>query len=73
MSSFGHTEIEYFGDSNDEERPLLSKEVREVVLKKKGTKPKYMTYTGLMPFLIIWTTGANLLTHWLTKLIYYIL
>ena len=30
---------------------------------KKGTKPKYMTYTSLMPFHIIWTTGANLLTH----------
>ena len=46
MSSFGHTEIEYFRDNNDEERLLLSKEVREVLLKQKGTKPKYMTYTS---------------------------
>ena len=64
LSSFGHTEIEYFGDSNDGVRPLLSKEVREFLLKQKGTNPKYLTYTGLFPYLIIWTTGASLLTHY---------
>ena len=56
MSSFGHTEIEYFGDNNDEVRPLLSKRVKT----KKGKNPKYMTYNGVMPFLIIRTSGANL-------------
>ena len=35
ISSFGHTEIEYFGDSNDEVRPLLSKEVQQVLLIQK--------------------------------------
>ena len=73
MSSFGHTEIEYDGDSDNEATPLLSKEVREVLLKQKSTKPKYMTYTGIMPFLIIWTTGESLLTHYLAKLIYSLL
>ena len=28
MSSFGHTEIDYFSDTNCDVRPLLSKEVR---------------------------------------------
>ena len=39
LSSFGHTEIEYFADSHDEVRPLLSKEVREVLLIQKRHKP----------------------------------
>ena len=36
MSSFGHTEIEYFWDNNSEERPLSSK---EVALKQNMHKP----------------------------------
>ena len=39
MSSFRHTEIEYFRDNHDEERPLLSKEVREVLLRQKMHEP----------------------------------
>ena len=38
MLSFGHTEIEYFGESNDKVRPLLSKKVIEVLLKPKRHK-----------------------------------
>ena len=63
LSSFGHTEIEYFGDRNDEVRPLFSKEVREVLLIQKSTNSKYMTYTGLILFLIIRTTCVRLLGH----------
>ena len=36
MSSFEHTEIEYFRDSNDEVTPLLSK---KFLLKQKKHKP----------------------------------
>ena len=39
MSSFGHTEIEYDGDSDDEATTLLSKEVQEVLLKQKRHEP----------------------------------
>ena len=39
MSSFGHTEIEYFGDSNDEVRPLFPKKVQDVLLKQKRHEP----------------------------------
>ena len=63
MSSFGYKEIEYSGESNDEVRPRLSKEVREVMLKQKITNPKSITYTGLIQFVIIPTSGARLLTH----------
>ena len=39
MSSFGQTEIEYFGDRNDKVRPLLYKKDREVLLNQKRHEP----------------------------------
>ena len=35
MSSFGHTEVDFFAESNDKVTPLLSKKVIEVLLKQK--------------------------------------
>ena len=70
MSSFGHTEIEYFWDNNDEIRPLLAK---EVLFKKIGTNPKYMIYTGSMPLIIIGTSGASAHIQYLRKQIHTLL
>ena len=52
MSSFGDTQIEYFRDNHDKERLLISKEVREVLLRQncdtyqKRINLTYMMYTG---------------------------
>ena len=38
MSSFGHKEIEYSGDTNDEVRPLLFKDVSKGPTKTKKAR-----------------------------------
>ena len=66
MSSFGHTEIECFWDTYDEERPISSKEVQ--LLKKMNLK--FVTYTGSIRLNIIGTSGIGGLRHWPHKLMH---